>query len=183
MKNKTIQLLKDILTDNNIVDSINTNFNILIEYIPEIEAMIGFEHKHPHHHLDVWNHTLYALSLSECDFDTRLTLLLHDIGKPISYTEGEIRHYKDHAKTSSEITKIILNRIGFGKDYISKICYLIENHDIIISEKDVTDNYDLQLKRYEIQRCDALAHHPDKLEKRKEYIKKTNELFKRVKKK
>ena len=26
------------------------------------------------------------------------------------------------------------------------------------------------LKLFEIQRCDALAHHPDKLEKRKKYL-------------
>ena len=57
--------------------------------------MIGFEHKHPHHHLDVWNHTLLALSYSPKDFDIRLVLLLHDIGKPHSYQDEEIRHELD----------------------------------------------------------------------------------------
>ena len=31
----------------------------------------------------------------------------------------------------------------------------------------IKNNYDMCLKLFEIQRCDALAHHPDKLEKRK----------------
>ena len=141
--------------------------------------MIGFEHKHPHHHLDVWNHTLYALSLSKNDFDIRLSLLLHDIGKPFSYIEGEVRHFNGHEKISSDISKIILNRIGFEKDFIDKICYLIENHDIPISEEDIINNYDSQLKRFEIQKCDALAHHPDKLEKRMNYINNVKELLKK----
>ena len=31
--------------------------------------MIEFEHKHSHHHLHVWNHTLHALSNFENDFE------------------------------------------------------------------------------------------------------------------
>ena len=49
--------------------------------------MIGFDHKHPHHHLDVFNHTLYALSLSKKDFSIRMALLFHDISKPYCYVE------------------------------------------------------------------------------------------------
>ena len=87
--------LYDILMADNIVESINENLDYLLQIIPEIKYMIGFDHKHPHHHLDVWKHTLLALSNSQQIFDVRLTLLLHDIGKPFSYqTDGEIRHYK-----------------------------------------------------------------------------------------
>ena len=34
-----------------------------------------------------------------------------------------------------------------------------------------------RIKRYEIQRWDALTHHPDKLEKRIEYLNKTKKLL------
>ena len=57
--------LQSILLSENIVESINKNIDYLLQIIPEIKSIIGFEHKHPHHHLDVWNHTLLALSLSE----------------------------------------------------------------------------------------------------------------------
>ena len=76
--------------------------------------MIGFEHNHPHHHLDVWNHTLYALSLSENNFDIRLSLLLHDIGKPFSYQDDEIRHFHNHPYVSFIMSKSILSRLGFN---------------------------------------------------------------------
>ena len=73
------------MLSDNVVECINNNLDYLLVLVPEIQYMIGFEHKHPHHHLDVWNHTLLALSLSQNDFDIRLCLLLHDIGKPFSY--------------------------------------------------------------------------------------------------
>lgn len=134
--------------------------------------MIGFEHKHPHHHLDVWEHTLEALSISENDFDVRLSLLLHDIGKPFSYTEKDgIRHFYGHPLVSSEMSKCILFKLGFKNEYIDKICYLIIKHDTPITEKEFDSlHYDPIYTRYLIQEADALSHHPDKLDKRKKYL-------------
>ena len=171
--------LKEILLVNDVVLSINNNLDILLDYIPEIRFMIGFDQKHPHHHLDVWNHTLLALSLSKKDYDVRLCLLLHDIGKPFSYQEGGVRHFKNHPKVSSEMSKVILKRLGYDDDYTNYICYLINNHDTPISNKQINDNYDLCVKLLEIQRCDALAHNPKKLDKRKKYISEIEKKLKR----
>ena len=82
--------LYGILMSDNIVESIKSNIDYILDLIPEIKYSIGFDQKHPHHHLDVWEHTLYALSLSEKDFEIRLALLLHDIGKPFYYQERRI---------------------------------------------------------------------------------------------
>ena len=162
--------LRKILLAEDVVRSINENIYYLIEKIPEIESMMGFEHNHPHHHLDVWDHTLLALSLSEKDFDIRLCLLLHDIGKPFSYQDKEVRHFKGHAKVSSIMSKNILTRLGYEEDYVNYICYLIRNHDKKITSEQIEKDYELCLKLYKIQKCDALAHNPDKLEKRKIYL-------------
>ncbi len=170
--------LQSILLSDDIVKSINDNINDLLFVIPEIKYMIGFKHNHPHHHLDVWKHTILALSLSEKDFDIRLCLLLHDIGKPFSYQDEEVRHFRNHAKVSSEMSKEILHRLGYDEEYTDYICYLIENHDTKIEDEQIKNNYDLCLKLFKIQRCDALAHHPDKLEKREKYI---NETYKKLK--
>ena len=173
--------LEKILLSNDIVKSIEENKEMLLTIIPELNDMIGFEHNHPHHHLDVWEHTICALSYSCNDFDLRICLLLHDIGKPYSYQDGEVRHFKGHPKASSNISRNILNRLGYEKDHVEKICYLIENHDNPLTYYDVLDNFDLSLERYLIQYCDALAHNPEKLEKRKQYLKNTLEKFKEVK--
>lgn len=165
--------LENILLSDNVVDSINNNINCLLILIPEIKYMIGFDQKNHHHHLDLWNHTLYALSLSKKDFDIRLSLLLHDIGKPFSYQDEKIRHFYNHPLVSSNMARIILNRLYYNDKYIDYICDLIRFHDTIIKEEKIKKEYDFCLKLYEIQRCDAMAHHPDKLEKRIKYLEKT----------
>lgn len=162
--------LFDIIMSDDVVSEINNNLNYILDIIPEVRYMIGFDHKHPHHHLDVWNHTLYALSLSEKNFDVRLVLLLHDIGKPFSYQEGEVRRFKNHPVVSANMSKNILKRLNFNSSYIDKICYLIRQHDSPITDDMIKDDYDNSLLLYKIQYCDALAHHPDKLEKRKDYL-------------
>ena len=170
-------MLEKILLSDDIVNTINNNMDYLLEIIPEIKPMIGFEHNNPEHHLDVWEHTLLALSLSPPNYDIRLVLLLHDIGKPFSYQDGEVRHFKGHAAMSTAISRKILKRFNYPDSYIEKLCYLIRNHDYPISNTQILTNYNLSLKLYEIQRCDALAHNPEKLEKRKQYLKKIEEKF------
>ncbi len=175
------KLLEEILCSDNVVQSINNNLNILVDIIPEIKDMFNFPHNNPYHHLDVWNHTLLALSFSENDFDLRLCLLLHDIGKPHSYQDGIIRHFQGHPKVSSLISNKILTNLEYPSEYIDKICYLILNHDNIITKKDIETNLELSQKRYMIQHCDVLAHNPEKLEKKLEYLNAIEELFSKIK--
>lgn len=174
------EVIQNILLSDDVVLSINNNIGILLEIIPEIKDMIGFQHNHTHHHLDVWNHTLLALSISKPNFDIRLCLLLHDIGKPHSYQEGKIRHFKGHPLKSSIISKTILTRLGYDEEYINEMCYLIENHDNPITKEDIKNNYEISVKRFCIQYCDALAHHPDRLEKRIKYLKTVFEYIKQI---
>ena len=68
------------------------------------------------------------------------------------------------------MSRIILKRLGYKKEYIDYICFLIKNHDTPISYKQISDDFDRTIKLFTIQKCDALAHHPDKLEKRIEYL-------------
>ena len=166
-------MLEEILTNDNVVDSIRSNLGYILKIIPELGDTIGFEHKHPHHHLDVFEHTLYALSLSENDYEIRLALLLHDIGKPHSFTEGEVRHFKGHAAVSEQMSRVILTRLNYDKLFIDEVCYLIKYHDTPITPDLIRDNYSLAYKLYLVQTCDALAHNPNTLEKRKEYLAKT----------
>lgn len=170
--------LTNILSNDNVTVNISQNIKKLLFIIPELSDMLGFKHNHPHHHLDVWNHTLLALSMSENDFMIRLVLLLHDIGKPHSYQDDEVRHFKGHPEVSSKISRNILERLKYDKEFIDEVCYLIEKHDSVITKEEIENNYDLEYRRYKIQYCDALAHHPHKLEKRKEYLEKTKLMFK-----
>lgn len=149
--------------------------NILFTIIPELRDCDGFEHKHPHHCYDVFEHTKAAMRKSKPDLQIRLALLLHDIGKPHSYQEdGEVRHFYGHPKVSADMSREILARLGYSEKEIEEICYLVENHDNIINVDNVNkDNIELTKKLLYIQYCDAYAHDPKHIEKR---IKKLDEI-------
>lgn len=169
--------LFNILMADDVVSSINENLDVILELIPELKDTIGFEHKHPHHHLDVWNHTLLALSMAPNDFETRLVLLLHDIGKPHSYQDGEVRHFEGHAHVSSLMSYKILTRLNFCNEEIAELCYLIDQHDSLITKEEISENKELAIKKFKVQCCDGLAHNPSKLTKRIAYLKAMNEIL------
>lgn len=176
---------KKLITSKNIRKELENeeNLKILLKIMPELKDMIGFEHKHPHHHLDVWNHTILAMENSDSNYEIRLALLLHDIGKPHSYQDEEVRHFRNHANESEIISKNILEKLGENPDFINEILFLIKNHDSLIVLKDVEDKeLDKYLKLLKMQYCDARAHHPDKVENRIEKLNKIkDEIYIRIK--
>ena len=166
--------LEELLNNTNIVMTINQNMDTLLCYIPEIEEMIGFDQKHPHHHYDLWNHTLLALYIAEenvfLDYDVRLALLLHDIGKPVCFIDGDIRHYYNHSLYSAKIAKRFFKRTNYSKQFIKRVLFLIKNHDCPISDILIDKDPLLAKKLYEVQYCDSLAHNPKYLRKRLDYL-------------
>lgn len=181
MDNK--EFLNELLTGENVVQKIRGNMFALCLVMPEISDMIGFEHKHPHHHLDVWEHTLYALSVSDDDFDVRLALLLHDIGKPHSFQEGDVRHFKGHPDMSAKISAQILKRLGYSKKYSNYICEIIKKHDTPLTEEDIFSDPKTAKTIFEVQKCDALAHNPEKNQNRLKYIESIENVFRELSKK
>lgn len=173
--------LNNILLSENVCESINNNLDFLLDIIPEIIFMINYEHKHPHHHLDVYNHTLKALEFSNHDLVIRMALLLHDIGKPFSCQEkGDIRHFRGHQKVSAEMAKTILMRLNYDEKFISEVLYIVYTHDTPINVNNLDNDIELINKRLHMQYCDAKAHHPDKVEKR---LKILNEISEKLNKK
>lgn len=164
------EILEKILMEKDVVSSIKNNFHLLLNIIPELKSMVGFDHKHPHHHLDVWNHTLLALSRAPHNLEMRLVLLLHDIGKPFSYQEGEVRHFKGHNVVSGVIAEKILTRLNYNNQEIEEMCNLIKEHDNLITNEDIEKNNKFSKKKFAVQFCDALAHNPMMLEKRIKYL-------------
>ena len=141
---------------------------IIFEIIPELIAEKKFPQNNPWHIYDVWNHTKKVFENSTANIETRLVLLLHDIGKPYSYQDDEngIRHFKGHAQKSEEISKPILERLGYTEKQINEMCFLIANHDKTIKPEFVNnDNIEIYKKLIYIQYCDASAYNPEYIQR------------------
>lgn len=152
-------------------DLVAEKTDFLVEYIPEIKYMIGFEQKHPHHNLDVWEHTKKVIDgLKNADLETKMAGLLHDIGKPFSYQDEEIRHFHGHAKESFRMSKEILKRLEYDDDFIENVGYLVSMHDTIIDPNNLNNSIEMTKKLLQLQYADSKAHHPDKIKKRIDFL-------------
>ena len=157
--------LESILTSDNIEEMVRSNEDYIFSIIPELKYEVGFSQNHPHHCYDVWNHTIEAMKHIENDAELRLIVLLHDIGKPFCYQDGEdgVRHFHGHPLKSREIAERILDRLHVeNKD---EILYIIENHDTPIDINNVK-NRKTEIKRLKVQYGDAYAHAPSTIKKR-----------------
>jgi tRNA nucleotidyltransferase (CCA-adding enzyme) len=98
--------------------------------IPETEAMIGFEQRSPYHAYNVYTHTLRAVDACPNDPTLRLAMLLHDIGKPGSFTmdAAGIGHFKGHANLSALMSEIILHRLRCESRMRREVIELVKYH-------------------------------------------------------
>ena len=100
--------------------------------LPEFDAMMETPQNTPYHMYNVGEHTIKTLEAIEPDKLLRLTMLLHDIGKPaVRYTDSTGRdHFNGHGKAGAEMAHSILRRLKFDNDTISKVDRLVLYHDL-----------------------------------------------------
>ena len=100
-------------------------------FFPEFDRAMETEQHHPHHMYSVGEHILHSLAYVPADKVLRLTMLLHDIGKPDTLTTDEqgITHFYNHESLSAEMAKTILRRLKFDNDTINMVYKLVMYHD------------------------------------------------------
>lgn len=98
---------------------------------PELLAMVGFKQRNRHHRYDIWEHTLHALDAVSGDLVLRLTMLLHDVGKPTCFTldEAGVGHFYGHPNLSRRLADGMLRRLKCGTDLRETVVRLVEWHD------------------------------------------------------
>ena len=106
--------------------------DVLAVFMPEIVPMFGFDQHSKYHDSDVWEHSLRAFAaIKEKKLPLRLAVLLHDIGKPASFTQDEdgTGHFYGHAKQSVSLARGLLNRLRCDNATKQTVLTLIEYHD------------------------------------------------------
>jgi tRNA nucleotidyltransferase (CCA-adding enzyme) len=105
--------------------------DILIQCIPEMAPAVDHPQIHPYHIYDVYRHIIKSVANAPRDVTVRMTMLLHDIGKPSCHTRDNdgIDHFRGHDKASYEMAKTSLNRLRFPARMSDDILTLIKYHD------------------------------------------------------
>lgn len=104
---------------------------VLETVLPEIGPAVGFGQHNPHHCLDVWDHTARAVGAASADKAVRLTMLLHDLGKPGCFSLGPdgVGHFYGHAARSAELAEGILTRLRYDNETRGRVVRLVRLHD------------------------------------------------------
>ena len=103
---------------------------VLAAAIPEIAPTIGFDQRSPHHAYDIFTHTAHVTAAVPSELALRWAALLHDIGKPASFTTDETGrgHFYGHAKLSAEIADGILRSLKAPTALREEVVFLISQH-------------------------------------------------------
>ncbi|MCD7982423.1 MAG: HD domain-containing protein [Clostridiales bacterium] len=99
--------------------------------LPEFSAMMRTPQQNPHHCGTVGMHTIRSLREVPPDRVLRLTMLFHDVAKPVCARRDEngIDHFHGHPQKGAEMTGQILRRLKFDNDTIAKVKALVRAHD------------------------------------------------------
>ena len=143
-------------------------FDVFTVFIPEIRPMKGFEQHNPHHIYDVWEHTLVSILSIRPELVLRLTMLLHDIGKPACFEMDDegVGHFRGHMKISAEMADVILHRLKVDTQTRETTILLIKAHDVAMMpvtlrmvRRRLAQYGEENLRRLlEVKRADTLAH-------------------------
>lgn len=111
---------------------------ILSQVIPELSPTVGFAQHSSHHQYDVFTHVAYVTESVASDLTLRWAALLHDLGKPASFTldENGQGHFYGHAHISAELANEVLLRLKAPTALRERVVFLIKHHmDMITADR------------------------------------------------
>lgn len=141
---------------------------ILKEILPELLALKGVEQPPEYHpEGDVWVHTMIMLDmLKNPSPELAWAILLHDIGKPGTFSIRDRIRFDGHDKLGAEMAETILRRFKCSNETIERVSSLIDQH---LRFKDAPKMRQSKLKRFlrqdhfdehlELHRIDCLSSH------------------------
>ena len=103
---------------------------VVTQVIPELRPLMGFDQKNKHHIYDIYTHTARVVQGVPRELTLRWAALLHDIGKPASFTLGDDGqgHFYGHAAVSAEMADGVLRRLKAPTALRERVVLLIEKH-------------------------------------------------------
>ena len=99
--------------------------------LPEFDSCMETPQHNPHHRYNVGEHTIQSMMKVRPDKILRLTMLLHDFGKPACWKrdDKEIDHFHGHPAVSAQIADGILRRLKYDNHTRYCVVKLVLEHD------------------------------------------------------
>ncbi len=147
------ELIK-ILTRRNPGDGLRllSSCGLLKHFLPEVECMHGVQQPPQFHpEGDVFQHTCLVMDMLYGNTDGRysdelaVAALLHDVGKPPTYSESDRIRFNGHDRVGAKMSEGICRRLRFSKKQIKRIFELILEH---LKFKDVFNMRESTLKKF-----------------------------------
>ena len=157
--------------------------------LPEFDAMMKAVQNNAHHRITVGEHTIRTMCACESDRILRLTMLLHDSGKPACQTIDEkgVFHYHGHAAPGAEIAGRVLERLKYDKATERVVVHLIRCHSLYpeLTQEGVRRAVVLlgedQFERFlKVKRADISGQNPEVQEKKFRYMDEVEEIYRTV---
>ncbi len=108
--------------------------DVLCQFWPELGPLAALEQNNPWHCWGGWEHTIHAVEAAPADLTLRLTMLLHDVGKPSckSTDENGVDHFYRHPAAGAELAGQMLRTLEFDNALRKRVVTLVEYHDMQI---------------------------------------------------
>ncbi len=183
------ELLKLLVSDH--PEKIKTAFELGITAIvlPEFDRCMFTEQVNIHHMYNVGDHTVESLCNVRPDKILRLTMLMHDMGKPDTMLVDEegVSHFYGHERVSAYMAQNIMKRLKFDNDTLERVCNLITYHDYRFPAEPSDVRYaiykvgerDFPLL-FEIRYADTMAQSSYKRQEKLELISKSREIYEQI---
>ncbi len=158
-------------------------------FFPELDAMMECDQVNKHHMYTVGEHTIKAMELAPAEKVLRLSMMLHDVAKPVCKTTDENgqNHFKMHPVEGEKMARTILRRLKFDNDTTDKVCNMVRNHDDRpeINPRNIRrliirvgkDNFDDLLA---VKRADCLAQSMYHREEKLAYIDEMEQAYRKI---
>ncbi len=184
-----VELVKILVSKNPSMLRMAYELGITKVILPEFDSMMETKQENPHHKYNVGEHTLKAVEYIRPDKVLRLTMLFHDVAKPVTKTIDATgrAHFSLHDVKGVEMTKEILKRLKFDNDTLNKVTKLVRYHDYRMptqpkNVRRAMNKISLELfpSYLEVRKADTLAQSEYQLEKKLQNIQEVKVCYEQI---
>lgn len=144
---------KSIILGKRVTDTCLMFKEVIFSIIPKLRETDNYDQKSPVQEYSLYEHIIKSVGYAVPDYNIRLALLFHGIGKVDCAAEiDDYTFYNGHAERGAMLTREIMTDLGFPSELAKQTAFLVLHHDDDINE----ENYPSFTAEYGIEKVRQL---------------------------